>query len=247
MQLVTNGCSFTEGFNLPQGQFNWPQLLGARLNASTTNLAIGGSSNARIFRTTIEYLNAHPTPDLVIIGWTVNDRSELSSSRGTYLRLNSVYCSPDSAYIDSNDKFDHVHKFWLTELQNNYINLRNWLNSVVHLQDYFLSKNIKFKFFVALGVNYIREFLNETDVALNVADEAWQWRDKTKFEPFRDIHTQYQELSALVKKIDLKHWPFEGQITMQQYLTEQNYETDNTGHFLEPGYCAWTDVLQGTL
>lgn len=54
--LVVNGCSFTYcvGLNDPVRQ-GWPTLLAEKLGIPVVNIAIGGTSNFRIYRKTVDY------------------------------------------------------------------------------------------------------------------------------------------------------------------------------------------------
>ncbi len=90
--LYANGCSYVYGDGCQDNpglsdvvcerwsEYAWPKFLAERLNAACVNDAIGGGSNARIVRTTIDYV-ARCTEEerkdlLVIIGWTTIDRDE---------------------------------------------------------------------------------------------------------------------------------------------------------------------------
>lgn len=68
MNVLVNGCSFMDSYYY-SGHFS--QLL----NAKTVNIARAGSSNRRIIRTTVEYIEHNPV-DLVILGLTFYDRQE---------------------------------------------------------------------------------------------------------------------------------------------------------------------------
>ena len=54
---------------------SYGQLLADNLNYTLVCDAESGSSNARIIRTTLEYLK-HNTPDLIVIGWATWEREE---------------------------------------------------------------------------------------------------------------------------------------------------------------------------
>jgi len=243
MKLLTNGCSFTHGWELSDPKKSWPHVLGNNISADTTNLAMGGASNARIFRTTIEYLNTNLPPDLVVIGWTVFSRAELSYHQGTYLRLTSKNCMPDTKEIQDYDDFANIHRLWTTALYNPYISYRDWLHTVVHLQEYFKTKGINYLFFSALDENFISEFANDAHQALLLADRAWQWRDRS-YEPLMETHKEYHELKNLAQKIDLDQWILCNKQTMQEYLHSRKYQADSTGHFLEDGHQEWANVIQ---
>ena len=68
MNILINGCSFMDSYHY-QNQFG--QLLGG----SAVNIARAGSSNRRIVRTTVEYIEQNPV-DLVVLGLTFYDRQE---------------------------------------------------------------------------------------------------------------------------------------------------------------------------
>jgi len=242
MLLLTNGCSFTEGYDLPSLTDSWPFVVGNLLNLQIKNLAVGGASNDRIYRTTIEYLNIHPKPDIVIIGWTRFCRNELTSSQGVYLRILPNDCITEPHRVDDIDD-DKILRFWAENLYNDYINYRQWLNYVLHLQDYFSCKKISYKFFSALEDNLISDFRSENLRALELADKSWQWRDRSKYRPFSDIHVEYQELKAMIKRVDLSRWILHNDITMKDHLLSLGYETDHTGHFQHDGHKRWADVI----
>jgi hypothetical protein len=68
MNILINGCSFMDNYYY-QEQFG--RLLGGK----ATNIARAGSSNRRIVRTTIEYIDQNLV-DLVVMGLTFYDRQE---------------------------------------------------------------------------------------------------------------------------------------------------------------------------
>jgi hypothetical protein len=87
--LVTNGCSYTRGEELPDPTAEaWPVVLGRLLGVPYVNLARDGSSNRRIVRTTIASVDgicrerAIPPDDvLVLLAWTQSSRHEYYSRR----------------------------------------------------------------------------------------------------------------------------------------------------------------------
>jgi hypothetical protein len=68
MNLLINGCSFLDSYYYSQ---HFDSLIGAH----TVNIARAGSSNRRIIRTTVEYIEHNPV-DMVILGLTFYDRQE---------------------------------------------------------------------------------------------------------------------------------------------------------------------------
>lgn len=238
--ILANGCSFTEGYDLPRAADAWPFQLGNILNQSVTNLALGGASNDRIVRTLKESLS-QSMPDFVVVGWTQFDRNEISHHSGSYIRTTTLNCLAECE-VQFED-LSTLHEHWLTYNQNSWVNYRNWVYNVLFFQNYFKKLNVPFVFFSAFGNNYIQEFLNQTDASLLLADQAYQWRDRNRFAPERTIHTQWQELVQLCQQIDLGHWALENKQTMQKYLNNLNFATDHTGHFLSDGHAAWAEVI----
>ena len=238
--ILTNGCSFTEGYDLPSLNLAWPQCLGRELNLPVNNLALGGASNDRIFRTLKEEL-VNSRPDSVIVGWTDISRNELYHRDGMYVRATPNICLAECE-VQPND-LPQLHENWIKFNYNTWVNYRNWIYNVLFLQDYLTKSNIPFLFFSAFNNNYISDFINETNISLKLADQSYQWRDRSKYAPERTIHKEWQELVRLCKQIKLEHWVLNGQETMQSYLLKKHYSTDANGHFLADGHLCWSKLL----
>jgi hypothetical protein len=72
--LVVNGCSYMESYAQGQGHAD----LAHRLLLSTSeSLAIGGSSNNRILRTTLKHAASNTVPTLYVLGLTFVNRTEI--------------------------------------------------------------------------------------------------------------------------------------------------------------------------
>ena len=237
--LFTNGCSFTEGYDLPDFTCSWPHQLAELCESPVTNLALGGASNDRITRTTKEWLCTN-SADLIVIGWTQYDRNELSHHKGLYVRCHGSVCLPESDHVP--DDADTIHKNWLLYNHNLWLNYRNWLYDVLFWQKFFSQTKQKYVFFTAFEDNYIQDFIQGTDRALELADLSYQWRDRKKYAPEKTIHTEYKELVNLANQINLDGWilPFS---SMGKSLELQGYKVDHTGHYLEDGHQRWAQQL----
>ena len=171
MKLLANGCSFTYGHQTPRDKNNqilppmsiaWPAQLSDKFD-DVTNLSLGGGSNDRIVRTTIDFCESNDMSDyIVIIQWTSQYRKEVyNKSINDYVGL--------TTYIDyPNQILNNVPKSSLTmicdlEVKNNnkFVDaatqemLYLWsttdykihlLKNILTLQNYFLKHNIKFYF-----------------------------------------------------------------------------------------------------
>lgn len=73
-KLVVNGCSYMEAYAQGQGHHDLAQ----RLNIDTAeSLAIGGSANSRILRTTVKHSYQQTQPTFYVLGMTFLSRLEL--------------------------------------------------------------------------------------------------------------------------------------------------------------------------
>ena len=68
MNILINGCSFMDSYY-------YKHHFDCLLSANTVNIARAGSSNRRIIRTTVDYIERNSV-DLVVIGLTFYDRQE---------------------------------------------------------------------------------------------------------------------------------------------------------------------------
>lgn len=73
--IFANGCSHTAGSESPCGYVDY---IAEQLNKPVINIAHPGGGNHRILRTTLQWLESNPAPDLVIIGWSTHERFEFS-------------------------------------------------------------------------------------------------------------------------------------------------------------------------
>lgn len=73
-QLVVNGCSYMEAYAGGNGHLDLAQRLGIKQSVS---LAIGGSANSRILRTTLKHSYAALVPTLYVLGMTFLSRIEV--------------------------------------------------------------------------------------------------------------------------------------------------------------------------
>ena len=105
--LLVNGCSFTYGEELPGWTTGdhfpqtWGGQLGKRLNTEVVNLSMGGASNDRIFRTTMEYLHnpVKGLPTHMVIMWSDMFRREVAveniSHEDRHIMHDTGYVSPN--------------------------------------------------------------------------------------------------------------------------------------------------------
>lgn len=73
-RLVVNGCSYMEGYANGHGHNDLAAQLGI---PSATSLAIGGSANSRILRTTLKDSYLTDVPTMYVLGMTFISRNEI--------------------------------------------------------------------------------------------------------------------------------------------------------------------------
>lgn len=72
--LIVNGCSYMETYFTGYGQVDLAERLGI---PNSSSLAIGGSANTRIIRTTLKHSYQTPHPTLYVLGMTFLSRLEI--------------------------------------------------------------------------------------------------------------------------------------------------------------------------
>lgn len=244
--ILTNGCSFTEGYDLPYEQNPWPHHLSNDLNVDFKNIALGGNSNKKIFRSTLEEIVKGCDPSLVIIGWTMHNRTEITHSEGYYCRYTSTDLLPEMSDGFEPDDLDKIHKFWTVHNHNEFLNFREFVYSVLFLQEFFKNKKIKFKFFMALDDNYFFDFLNKTEKARKLCDLGWHWEKIDNQLPSDFENNFYSDLIDAVKKIDISNWILP-HTNMNSILCESGFPTDSTQHYYEDGHKYWANMIQNLL
>lgn len=73
-QLVVNGCSYMYNYAAGQGHIDLKNKLGID---AAHNIAVSGSANSRILRTTLKHSYAAPVPTFYVLGMTFVSRLEL--------------------------------------------------------------------------------------------------------------------------------------------------------------------------
>jgi len=165
--ILTNGDSWTGGIYLGSKNKLWPGQLAQHCGSHVVNLAIGGASNQRIFRTTLEFLYDTKTmPTCIIIGWTSLLRYEITHNSGNYIRLTPIGVPQldDDTHIKN---YNHVHELYYSQQFNQELNYTTFVNNLYILSEYCRYKNIKLLNFFSF------EGCNETALEHNLKDTRW--------------------------------------------------------------------------
>jgi len=144
MKIAVNGDSYTHERHLAQNESyiekTWAYKIGAE------NLAMGGSSNDRIFYTTIEYLTKND-PDVLIIGWTNHERVMLTHHDGLNLHVGPNGVANDllqrHSYEGEDDLLEY-RNFYYKKMFNSFLNFKRFLTYYSHLEKYCRTNSIRF-------------------------------------------------------------------------------------------------------
>lgn len=140
MILYVNGDSHSHGMRLqPNEKFS--SIVADALGYDVVNVAQGGASNARIMRTTREYLDNN-VPDLIMIGWTTWEREEWQHL-GQYYNVNS------SGHDPLPTDLQQLYKNWVIEQTPDTLFAKSqyWHNEIFKLHSELVQKNIRHVFF----------------------------------------------------------------------------------------------------
>lgn len=222
MKLLTNGCSFTQGiYDNFEEQDAWPYQLGKLLDWDVVNLAEGGGSNARIFRTTMEYLLDN-TPDYVAIAWTQTDRYELPYHTGDIIRIMHGMAMPE--YDESVTDIPELREFWYRHCDNNLAGLARtvyYIRSLVMLLE---ARMIPYTMCWGLQCDYITQLQTPSHPMCKDFPEA-----------------RAQQLAGEIEKLQTANWVMWGS-SMEQYLDDMP-KADIWGHPSRAGHTKWANLM----
>ena len=223
---MTNGCSFTRGV---YDNFNehdaWPWQLANLTGMELDQLAVGGGSNARIFRTTIEYLLDN-TPDYAVMAWTQHDRHELPYHTG------DIVCIMHNAAIPEIDgsvrDIPRLREFWYKYCDNNIAALERTVYYIRSLVMLFEAKMIPYTMCWAIQCDYITQLQQ---------DNHPMCRDFPQ--------DRAQVLAGEINKMQTANWLHWGS-SMEEHLTDFP-KTDQLGHPGIEGHTEWAKQIYETL
>ena len=216
-ELVINGCSYT---------VNWSPLdleLGNRLKASkTTNLSLPGSSNSRIFRSTLEYILKNRV-DFVILAVTFWDRQE-----APWNNSNTIWTdySPNGPMRPAEIKQDDLYNNYIQDryrydLDYNYID--KLLNDIIIFSGWLESQNIRYLIFSS---------------AENPLGEP-----KFLFEYYKRIQEKIQYIRKNVNIIDFENWNSNQYMYDNGGISNDTNAPPNSKHYDAKSFAILNDFL----
>jgi hypothetical protein len=145
-------------------EFNWGKHIADAVDAKYINESKGGGSNARIVRTTLDYVLSLSEQDrkelLIVIGWTCSDRSEIYLENAWQLWNNT---QPFGQTVDrllfDNEKtisaVERIQEQSCVYLNSDTANMQNYFQLVYLLANTLENLGVKFFFFNALPAWWI--------------------------------------------------------------------------------------------
>jgi hypothetical protein len=132
MKVAFTGCSMTRGDGFDMAHLApeiWPNIISRVFEFDSTNLAISGASNLRIFQTASEAILSKQY-DLVFCQWTVLNRLWLSPGPNTWYFLTG----------DGKDRFEYrdvkLNRREKTDLEHMIMLLNHDYQNIIELVDY---------------------------------------------------------------------------------------------------------------
>lgn len=205
--LLFNGCSYTQGSELQgknddfeyRDKHRYSQIISEKTGKTYANISMGGSSNDRITRETIEWFERGNTCDIAVIQFTTLIRAEYISK---YARHPVNFTSSHGVVTQwgTNNKKDHqdtreAYNAYYKIFYNDNIGLYNFYKNLYILEQYFEKNNINHLFF-KLDINRISTFkLDIEDCKVrdndgNVVDFYWQVGCKNRYSYITSIRGQ---------------------------------------------------------
>ncbi len=213
--------------------YTWGSVLGKKLGVNITNGSIGGGSNARIVRTTCDFLQQYPTEEyknlLVILGWTTVERNEIFINRDgyseKYYAFNAAQKFSDQFNKDVspdinrfNNTINVYQRGYVTNVQNNEMNITSYFTQLTLMKNLLDNLKIKYIFFNAI---------------------PWHWlqleQDVAKFEGRLISHAGTKFIGSLTRE------------TMSSFIEDNDYPMSTCKHTMTVGHKAWADRIYSEL
>lgn len=206
-------------------KFNWGSRICELLDINEyVNDAVGGGSNERIFRTTIEFLmncsEEYKKNLLVIIGWTSSDRREVFiKSTKTYEKLQGGFefsktiSHPIKINRNLMDEYNRYHRLYYEHMYSYFDSIMKYSQHVYSMSN--ILENLK--------VKYV--FFNSIESCTNI-----DWSGESKY-----LNTFFNWKANNSNIITSTH--------MQDFVIKNGYEIGPQYHPLSDGHNAWGDFV----
>jgi len=158
--IVDKNNEIVSRFDHHYDKFNWSGQISKLVGATElVNHALGGGSNNRILRTTLDYVRSLSPNDykttLIVIGWTAAERNEIYVNKEWQRwNINQPFNQTvDKLHVTDEDyinRIDKLHQDYIGLIHDDYVNIKTYFDTVYLLSNTLTNLGIKHYFFNAL-------------------------------------------------------------------------------------------------
>lgn len=190
-RALFNGCSFVWGDELQDPmKSRFSKLFADDTGMEEVNLSIRGASNPRIYRTTMDWVQANGMPDVMIVVWSGVDRFEYidpveKDQHDEYY----MQCSPSRIGQSEFRRKKHALSAYMTEIQTDYkrtMDTVNYMCEIQHLCEITNTPLLQYQF--ANRHKYIK-MINLESKRINDRDTAFIEYYKSKLDYLKPYST----------------------------------------------------------
>lgn len=209
------------GINVPfpplevYNNFNWAGNVAKELNIpNIINHSEGGGSNARIVRTTVEYVRSltaeQKSKTFIVIGWSLPDRNELyfddkhGKSTWFFFNASQPFETLTPAQLFEPAFMERISRFWenyVVDVHNTYACIYNFFQQSELLANFLENQGIKYYFFNSFPV-----FWEWKDIPQNKIQELYNlansYNSKYPVLPTTDTFAEFVGLNETLRLSD---------------------------------------------
>lgn len=229
--ILSNGCSWTYGHNLPNPKEQaWPATLAKKLDLPVVNLAIPGSSNDSILRRTTEYIfenKQYGSTPLVVIAWSQMTRREGWNKKTSLYEDIHIGPGHDIDSFNALQRYHLEHYDFIDHCRRNLmyqIALKSTLEclNIPYVMGYYSTQDTGLWEYNEIGQSIKQKFKNMYDY---VHDDEYRWK------------IALNSLTADYKKLPCGHEDVEGHNLIAdfiyEFITQKHNIARDHSNFLE--------------
>lgn len=221
MKILLNGDSNMSGEELDDISLSIGYQFCRQFNAQPINLSYVGSSNDRIYDTTIDYINANPI-DFVLIGWSEMSRLQwftTAEGAGKFYEINNLGVGRQPLPNEYQSRYNHWKQFMANDWRFGQVMGLYWHEKIYNLHCLLNFKKIPHLFFHAFHRIHIYD-----------ADHHLDWHHRF-IDPYETPGTEPGTVT--------------GPVTYINWCQRNNYQEITPGwyHYEPAAQLAWAQLL----
>lgn len=179
----------------------YAEILSNKLNYKLNNKAIAGNSNQQIFGDICQFLNEIKNDDLVIVGWSNQERFRLVDKNNKWVNIYANYRTKDkneklSFFLDETiDRLDSISKETIQQILFNRTN--------------------------PLYINEIKNWISLLNLGLGSKIIHWSWDERLSDFTLTVPLNKFESIKIETKgELDDRHWSEGGHINMAEFMLD---------------------------